>query len=91
MSPFPTESASFVPLVILRTGGAVVVDVVVIEVAGEFGGVLVFETALETAPGGIAQLLAALLGGIQIFRKTIEVDFAGGFEGNLFLVLVELF
>ena len=84
-------SPAFFAVVHLAHGGAVVVDVVVIEVAGELGGVLVFETPLEPAPGGIAQLLAALLRGVQIFRKTIEVDFAGGFEGNFFFVFVELF
>jgi hypothetical protein len=75
----------------LARGGAVVVDVVIVEVAGEFGGVFVFKTPFETAPGRVAQLLATLLGSVQILRKTIEVDFAGGFEGNFLFVLVELF
>ena len=75
----------------LANRGRIVVDVVIVEIAGELGGVLVFEAALETAPGGIAQLLAALLRGVEIFRQTIEIDFAGGFEGGFFFVLVELF
>ncbi len=69
----------------------IVVDVVVVEIAGELCGVFVFESALETPPGGIAQLLAALLGGIEVFRESIEIDFAGRLEGNFFFVLVELF
>jgi len=50
-----------------------------------------FETTLEFAPGGVAQLLAALLGGVQIFRETIEVHLARGLERGFFLFLVELF
>jgi hypothetical protein len=75
----------------LRTGSAVVVDVVVVEIAGQLGGVLVLDQALEFAPGRVTQLLAALLGGVQIFRETIEVHLAGGLEGGFLFVLVELF
>jgi hypothetical protein len=53
--------------------------------------VLVFEAALEASPRRIAELLAAFLRRVQVFCKAIEVDFAGGFEGNLLFVLVELF
>src|SRR5688572_12335658 len=75
----------------LADGGRIIVDVVVVEIAGELGGVLVFEAALEPAPRRIAQLLATFLRGVQVFRESIEIDFAGRLEGNFFFLFVELF
>ena len=49
-------------------------DLVVLEVAGEFGGVLVLEQPLEAPPGGVARLLAAALGEIEVLDDLIQVD-----------------
>ena len=48
-------------------------DLVILEVAGELGGVLLLEQPLETPPGGIAGLLAASLGEIEVLDDLIQV------------------
>src|SRR5205823_2475858 len=55
---------------------AVVADLVILEIAGELGGVLVLEQPLEPAPGRVADLLAAALGEIKILDDLIKIDVA---------------
>src|SRR5687768_12511554 len=85
-----TRSAQVLADVHPANGRGIIVDVVIIEIAGELGGDFFFLPALETAPRGITQLLAALLGGVQVFGQTIEVHVGGGLERGFFLVFVEL-
>src|SRR5204862_204293 len=55
---------------------AVVADLVILEIAGELGGVLVLEQPLEPAPGRVADLLPAALGEIKILDDLIKIDVA---------------
>jgi hypothetical protein len=71
--------------------GGVIVDVVIVEVAGQLRGLLLLDAPLETAPGGIAELLPTLLRGVELLREPIEIDFAGCFEDGFLFVFVELF
>src|ERR1700757_1926460 len=47
---------------------------VVLEVAGELGGALVLEQTLEAPPRGIAGLLAATLGKVEVLDDLVEID-----------------
>src|SRR5580658_3598799 len=50
------------------------VDLVVLKITGEFGGVLLLEQPLKTAPRRVTGLLAAALGQIKILVDLIEID-----------------
>ena len=65
-------------------------DVVVIEVARELGHALVFDDALESAPRGIAKLLAPALGKVQFLVDLIEVDVRAVADGRLVFLFFEL-
>src|SRR5215469_10201845 len=63
-------------------GGRIVADLVVLEVAGELGSVLVLEQPLEAPPCGVADLLTTALGEIEVLRDLVEIDvpvLGGGF------------
>ncbi len=72
--------------------GAVIVDsdVVVIEIARELGDALVFDDALEPAPGRVAQLLASAFREVQLLVDLIEVDVRAIADGNFVFVFFEL-
>src|ERR1700731_1441171 len=55
---------------------AVVADLVVLEIAGKLGGVLLLEQPLEPAPRRIPGFLAAALGEVQVLDDLVEVDVA---------------
>ena len=57
-------------------GVVVATDLVVLEIAGEFGGALLLEQPLEPAPRRVAHLLTAPFGEIQVLNDLIEVDVA---------------
>jgi hypothetical protein len=64
---------------------------VVLEVAGELGGALVLEQTLEAPPRGIAGLLAATLGEVEVLDDLVEIDVTvadDGFVGFLVLEFV---
>ena len=64
-------------------------DVVVFEVARELGGSLVLEQALEPPPGGVAGLLTAALGQVQVFDHLVEIDVRIANDGLVCLFVLE--
>ena len=71
-------------------GVVVATDLVVLEIAGEFGGALLLEQPLEPAPRRVAHLLAATLGEIQVFNDLIEIDVAVLGDGLIGLFVFEI-
>ena len=66
-------------------------NVVIFEVAGEFGRALILEQPLESAPRGIAHLLTSTLGHVELFGDLVEVNVGIADEwlvGLLFLEFV---
>src|ERR1700728_858154 len=57
-----------------RRVAAVIADFVVLEIAGQLGGVLVLEQPLEAPPRRVAGLLAAALGEVEVLVDLVQVD-----------------
>src|SRR5579863_958416 len=60
----------------LARRSTILADLVVLEIAGELGGVLLLEQPLEPAPRRVAASLPAALGEIEVLDDLVEIDVA---------------
>ena len=68
---------------------AVRADLVILEVAGELGGALLLEQPLEAPPRGIAGLLAAALGEVEVLDDLVEINVTVADDGFVGLFLLK--